>query len=118
MGLGKTIQTIAFIQSEVEENESKQPSLVVCPTSLVYNWKDEIEKFAPSLSFIIISGNKSQRDQQKQNIEDAEEDIKTKGFNQSKFKVLSILTRLRQICCDPSTFIENYKGVVAKWSLR
>ena len=39
-----------------------------------------------------------------------EEDIKTKGFNKSKFKVLSILTRLRQICCDPSTFIENYNG--------
>jgi SNF2 family DNA or RNA helicase len=39
-----------------------------------------------------------------------EVDIKTKGFNQSKFKVLSILTRLRQICCDPSTFIENYEA--------
>ena len=39
-----------------------------------------------------------------------EVDFKTKGFNQSKFKVLSILTRLRQICCDPSTFIENYEG--------
>ena len=39
-----------------------------------------------------------------------DEDIETKGFNKSKFKVLSILTRLRQICCDPSTFIENYNG--------
>ena len=39
-----------------------------------------------------------------------EEDVREKGFNKSKFKVLSILTRLRQICCDPSTFIENYNG--------
>ena len=72
MGLGKTLQAIAFIQSEVEENENKQPSLVVCPTSLVYNWKDEIEKFAPSLNCIVVSGNKSQREEQKQNIDDAD----------------------------------------------
>lgn len=46
MGLGKTLQTIAFIKSEVEENKNKpMPSLVVCPTSLVYNWEDEIKNF-------------------------------------------------------------------------
>ncbi|WP_404814426.1 SNF2 helicase associated domain-containing protein [Clostridium algoriphilum] len=266
MGLGKTLEAIAFIQSEVEENDKKQPSIVVCPTSVVYNWKDEIEKFAPSLNCMVISGSKSQRNEQKQNIYDSdvvittyalirrdledyeniefrycfldeaqfiknfnslsahsvksihaqckfaltgtpiensltelwsifdfimpgymlnhsafskkyeapivknaskealkelnnhvkpfilrrtklevakdlpekiehrisvemteqqkkvylaylrdakgelEDDIKEKGFNKSKFKVLSILTRLRQICCDPSTFIENYNG--------
>ncbi|MGH4052970.1 MAG: SNF2 helicase associated domain-containing protein [Clostridium sp.] len=266
MGLGKTIQAIAFIQSEVEENDNKQPTLVVCPTSVVYNWKDEIEKFAPTLNCIVISGSKNSREEQKQNIVDfdvvitsyslirrdiedyekikfrhcfldeaqfiknfnsqsafavktinalckfaltgtpiensltelwsifdfimpgymlnhnvfskkyeapivkngnakalvelnnhvkpfilrrtkievakdlpskiehrisvemteqqkkvylaylkdakgeLEEDIESKGFNKSKFKVLSILTRLRQICCDPSTFIENYDG--------
>ena len=70
MGLGKTLQAIAFIQSEVEENINKQPSLVICPTSVVYNWKDEIEKFAPTLKCIVISGNKRQRDEQKQNIKD------------------------------------------------
>ncbi len=37
-------------------------------------------------------------------------EIKEKGFNKSKIKILSIITRLRQICCDPSTFIENYEG--------
>jgi len=266
MGLGKTLQAIALLQSEVEANENKQPSLVVCPTSLLYNWKEEIEKFAPTLICIVVSGNKSQREEQKQNIEDTdvvitsyalmrrdiddyekiefrycfldeaqqiknfnslnahsvknikalgkfaitgtpiensltelwsifdfimpgyllkhgsfskkyeipivkdgnhkaleelnnhvkpfilrrtklevakelpskiehrisvemteeqkklyvaylkdakgelEEDIKEKGYNKSKFKILSILTRLRQICCDPSTFIENYAG--------
>ena len=266
MGLGKTLEAIAFIQSEVEQNENKQPTLVICPTSLVYNWKDELEKFAPSLTCTVVSGNKIQRGYQKQNIQDTdvvitsyalirrdlydyekvtfrycfideaqqiknfnslnahsvksikalgkfaltgtpiensltelwsifdfimpgyllnhnaftkkyeapivkdgsrealqelnnhvkpfilrrtklevakelpskiehrisvemtegqkkvylaylqeakgelEENIKDKGFNKSKFKVLSILTRLRQICCDPSTFIDNYNG--------
>lgn len=52
MGLGKTIQTIAFILSE----QSKS-TLIVCPTSLIYNWKDELEKFAPSLKVGIVHGS-------------------------------------------------------------
>jgi SNF2 family DNA or RNA helicase len=56
MGLGKTIQTIAFILSE----ESKK-TLIVCPTSLIYNWKDEIEKFAPCVKVGVVHGEKSER---------------------------------------------------------
>jgi SNF2 family DNA or RNA helicase len=52
MGLGKTIQTIAFILSE--ENKS---TFIVCPTSLIYNWKEELEKFAPSLKVGIVHGS-------------------------------------------------------------
>ncbi|AQR97262.1 DEAD/DEAH box helicase [Clostridium saccharoperbutylacetonicum] len=51
MGLGKTIQTIAFLLSE----KSKR-SLIVCPTSLIYNWKEEFQKFAPSLNILIVHG--------------------------------------------------------------
>lgn len=58
MGLGKTIQTIAFITSEVE---SGLPVIVISPTSLVYNWKDEIEKFSPNLKTLIVIGNKAER---------------------------------------------------------
>jgi SNF2 family DNA or RNA helicase len=60
MGLGKTLQAISFIQSETEQGE-KLPSLVVAPTSLVYNWKDEVEKFAPDLKTLVISGDKKER---------------------------------------------------------
>ena len=64
MGLGKTLQTIAFIKSEVEENKNKpMPSLVVCPTSLVYNWEDEIKKFQPDLKCTLISGDKDSREE-------------------------------------------------------
>lgn len=51
MGLGKTIQTIAFLLSE----KSKR-TFIVCPTSLIYNWKDELQKFAPSLKVLIVHG--------------------------------------------------------------
>lgn len=59
MGLGKTLQTIAFLASE----KDGRPSLVVVPTSLIYNWRSEIEKFAPELKTLIISGSKKSRDE-------------------------------------------------------
>ena len=47
MGLGKTLQVIALLLSEKEEKGAK-PSLVVVPTTLVYNWEAEVKKFAPA----------------------------------------------------------------------
>ena len=56
MGLGKTFQTIAFLLSK--ENSI---SLIVAPTSLVFNWYSEFKKFAPSLKVAFIHGNKEKR---------------------------------------------------------
>lgn len=56
MGLGKTIQTIAFLLSE----EGKK-SLIITPTSLIYNWKNEFERFAPSLKIALVHENKNER---------------------------------------------------------
>lgn len=271
MGLGKTLQTIAFIESEVLENkEERKPCLVVAPTSLLYNWLSEVQKFAPNLKALVISGSKGEREEKRKEIEEADivitsyplirrdiedykeikfrycildeaqqiknpgsinaqsvkelkaegyfaltgtpiensltelwsifdfimpgyllnhnkflrkyetpivkdknttaleelnkhvkpfilrrlkkevvkelppkiehklvvemteeqkklyaayvaeaknevnSEIKEKGFNRSKIKILSILTRLRQICCDPSTFVQNYEGESGK----
>jgi len=54
MGLGKTIQVLAFLLSR--KKESKLPSLVVAPKSLVFNWIDEAKKFAPTLKVVRYSG--------------------------------------------------------------
>lgn len=65
MGLGKTIQTISFLLSEQEEKGTEHyQAMVIAPASLVYNWKKEIEKFAPSLTTKIIIGTKSEREKQ------------------------------------------------------
>ncbi|MBC2580437.1 DEAD/DEAH box helicase [Clostridium sp. DJ247] len=72
MGLGKTLQTIAFITSEVSREGDKYPSLVICPTSLVYNWEDEIKKFQPELSCLVVSGSKDEREEQRKKIEEAD----------------------------------------------
>ncbi|MPM67614.1 hypothetical protein SDC9_114538 [bioreactor metagenome] len=47
--------------------------------------------------------------------EEIKEEIREKGFNRSKLKILSLLTRLRQICCDPGSFLENYRGDSGKY---
>ena len=53
MGLGKTLQIITLLDSL----ETKRPSLVVCPSSLIYNWEDEVHKFSKQLSVTCITGN-------------------------------------------------------------
>ena len=59
MGLGKTLQAIAFVMSEYEKTQ--KPTLIVAPTSLLYNWQSEIEKFAPQAKSVIVSGTPSER---------------------------------------------------------
>jgi len=56
MGLGKTIQIIAFILSQREKRDFNT-NLIVVPTSLIFNWVREMEKFAPSIRFKVVYGN-------------------------------------------------------------
>lgn len=60
MGLGKTLQAITAITQHKLDNPSSV-SLVVCPTSLVYNWKEEFHKFNPKLRVLPVDGTPSQR---------------------------------------------------------
>ncbi len=55
MGLGKTLQALAVIQKAKEEDGSS-PTLVICPTTVVFNWESEIQKFAPTLTTLKLSG--------------------------------------------------------------
>ncbi len=56
MGLGKTPQTIALFLYEREQGITDHPALVVCPTSVLVNWRREIHRFAPSLAVMIHHG--------------------------------------------------------------
>ncbi|MBK5930073.1 DEAD/DEAH box helicase [Halochromatium salexigens] len=60
MGLGKTIQALAHLLIEKAAGRADRPSLVVAPTSLMFNWKREAERFAPSLRVVILQGPKRQ----------------------------------------------------------
>lgn len=61
MGLGKTLQTISFLLYK-KENVKNTKSLIVTPTSLIYNWKSEFENFAPDIKVLLIHGNKKERE--------------------------------------------------------
>ncbi|MDR1209658.1 MAG: DEAD/DEAH box helicase [Clostridiales bacterium] len=61
MGLGKTIQVISLLLAE--KGRTGRPSIVVAPTSLVYNWESEIKRFAPSLAALPVVGTASRRRQ-------------------------------------------------------
>ncbi|HOA36819.1 MAG TPA: DEAD/DEAH box helicase [Flavihumibacter sp.] len=52
MGLGKTLQTICFLAKQLGLQENKK-ALVVCPASLLHNWKAELQRFAPALSAFV-----------------------------------------------------------------
>ncbi|MDD3174404.1 MAG: DEAD/DEAH box helicase [Herbinix sp.] len=60
MGLGKTLQSIVYMVSNIDKNK-RAHNLIVCPTSLVYNWQDEIENFAPHLKAMVITGSPNDR---------------------------------------------------------
>jgi superfamily II DNA or RNA helicase len=61
MGLGKTLQTICAL-AEIHTGSGKEdPSLIVCPTSLVENWKEEINRFAPKLNVVSFVGAPGER---------------------------------------------------------
>nr|WP_255993279.1 DEAD/DEAH box helicase [Clostridium perfringens] len=87
MGLGKTLQIIAFLLSQ-----KKSKSIVVVPTSVIYNWMDEFEKFAPSIRVGLVHGSKSKRDKVLRDfkrglgIKVEEEDLKEKSYE--KYDVL------------------------------
>jgi len=65
MGLGKTIQTLTHLLVEQEAGRLDRPALVVVPTSLVHNWREEARRFAPSLRVLVLhgAGRKEQFDQ-------------------------------------------------------
>ena len=57
MGLGKTLQTICYLLSE----PSNLPHLIIVPSSVIYNWRNEMNRFAPSFNVEVISGTPDER---------------------------------------------------------
>lgn len=56
MGLGKTCQALTFLLGEQERGRLTRPWLLVCPNSIVANWRKEVERFAPSLRLHVRQG--------------------------------------------------------------
>jgi non-specific serine/threonine protein kinase len=110
MGLGKTVQALSFLQYYTEKN-NRLISLVVCPTTLIYNWENEIKKFTPTISYHIHHGparNKNIEELQRHNIV-----ITTYGTLRSDIKLLMQIP-FDYVVLDESQAIKNPASKVTR----
>jgi non-specific serine/threonine protein kinase len=110
MGLGKTVQALSFMQYYKNENK-KLLALVVCPTTLIYNWENEIKKFTPNLTYHIHHGPLRSR-----NIEDLKNKeiiITTYGTLRSDIKTL-LNASFDYVVLDESQSIKNPASKVTR----
>jgi len=110
MGLGKTVQALSML-SYYNQEEGGLKALVVCPTTLMYNWENEIKKFTPSLSWRIHHGN--QRAKKPDEIGDTNILITTYGTLRSDIQLL-LKTNFDYIVLDESQAIKNPASKVTK----
>lgn len=113
MGLGKTVQTLAFFQHCKNENPDAK-FLVVCPTTLMYNWENEIRKFTPDLTHFIHHGPKRMASERV--FEPYDIIITTYGTMRSDIKVFKDID-FDYVVLDESQSIKNPQSQVAKASL-
>jgi SNF2 family DNA or RNA helicase len=106
-GLGKTIQTIAAI-GDLPRN------LILCPSSLKYSWRDEIEKWSPGASVIVIDGDKDER-------KDKWFAAGNKKFTIANYELLlhdsglvASIDKWSSITCDEATRISNPNAKTTK----
>ena len=110
MGLGKTVQALSML-SYYNQEEGELKALVVCPTTLMYNWENEIKKFTPSLTWRIHHGN--QRGKKPEDLEGANVLITTYGTLRSDIQLL-IKSRFDYVILDESQAIKNPASKVTK----
>ncbi|MBA3830227.1 MAG: SNF2 helicase associated domain-containing protein [Taibaiella sp.] len=113
MGLGKTVQTLTFFQHYKNDNPDAH-FLVVCPTTLMYNWENEIKKFTPELTNFIHHGSK--RSALRRTFEEFDITITTYGTMRSDIKMLKDVA-FDYVVLDESQSIKNPQSQVAKASL-
>lgn len=110
MGLGKTIQTLTFLMYYKQTNQQLK-SIVICPTTLLYNWENEIKKFTPHLTYKIHHG--ALRSHQIETYLDSEIIITTYGTLRSDLIIFQKET-FDYVILDESQTIKNPSSKIAK----
>lgn len=110
MGLGKTVQTLAMLQHQ-KENGATQASLLIMPTSLVYNWEMEAKKFTPHLKVFVYTGTNREKDVEKFNQYDLI--LTSYGITRLDIDILAGY-KFNYIILDESQAIKNPNSNIAK----
>ena len=110
MGLGKTVQALTMLQHYREKNNGLK-AIVICPTTLIYNWENEIKKFTPVLTWQIHHGSLRTRDVEQ--LQSSNIIITTYGTLRSDIQVLMKIN-FDYIILDESQAIKNPSSKVTK----
>jgi len=110
MGLGKTLQALTLIQ-KAKETDGSAPNMVICPTSVVFNWEAEIEKFAPKLKCLNLTG--SARKEFFKKIDNYDVVITSYALLRRDIDELSKI-EFRSVILDESQNIKNYDSITAQ----
>jgi SNF2 family DNA or RNA helicase len=110
MGLGKTLQALSYLYY-YRYSEGSLKALVVCPTTLMFNWENEIKKFTPGLTYYIHHGSERTRNREK--LEEANIVITTYGTLRSDIKLLTEIA-FDFAVLDESQAIKNPTSKVTK----
>lgn len=110
MGLGKTVQTLALLAHEKEE-DPESTTLLVMPTSLIYNWELEARKFTPDLRILVYTGG--QRIKESSQFTNYDLVLTSYGITRLDLDVLKEF-RFNYIILDESQAIKNPGSIIAK----
>jgi non-specific serine/threonine protein kinase len=110
MGLGKTVQALSMLE-HYKKKEKTLTAIVICPTTLIYNWQKEITKFTPSLTSVIHHGNARNRDLEV--LKQSNVIITTYGTLRSDIQILMKIL-FDYVVLDESQAIKNPSSKVTK----
>ena len=110
MGLGKTVQALALL-TKAKESEGAAPSLIVCPTSVLSVWKQEVAKWAPSLSVLMWHG--SERAENRRLLKRTDVIVTTYAILRRDIDELAKV-RFRYVILDEAQYIKNWTTSTAK----
>lgn len=104
MGLGKTLQVIALL----DQLQTDKPSLVVCPSSLIYNWEDEVHKFSQTLPVTCIVSDAKTREMMIHNIHDKHLYVTSYDYMRRDVELYDSI-EFEYVILDESQYIKNQK---------
>lgn len=110
MGLGKTVQTLALLAHQKEANEAGT-SLLIMPTSLIYNWELEARKFTPDLKVLVYTG--AQRVKDSRMFQDYDLILTSYGITRLDVEILKAF-HFNYVILDESQAIKNPHSIITK----
>ncbi|MCE7041258.1 DEAD/DEAH box helicase [Dyadobacter sp. CY312] len=110
MGLGKTVQTLAFLQSQKEQGIS-EPSLLIMPTSLIYNWVLEAKRFTPDLKVHVYTG--TYREKSTEQFSQYDLILTSYGIVRLDINIIQSY-RFNYVILDESQAIKNPSSIITK----